>query len=443
MPRRFPTARALLVLIGLSAVTARAQEARFSFPLTHYQLKNGLNVVLSEDHSLPLVSVVLAYHTGAVRESYGKTGLAYFLENMMFMGSLNVGPMQHISYINKIGGEPNASTTEDVTYFYETVPSNQLGLALWLESDRMKALEIDGAKTERVRQALLDEIGQRQASEPYLESARAFDRMLYPDFARGHPVQGVERDIRTLTAEDVEDFYSAYFVPNNAVLVVVGNIDLPKTKAAIEKYFDSIPKGGDIPSLPPPPPPEKRQVTETVQEPLATAPAFHLGFPIAAPYSQDYYPMVILDYILLKGSSSRLYRKLIKKEFLAYYLSGGIDKRDGAAALKIFAMNNNDDMVALCQKAIFSELNKIRTSYVPADELQKAKNMFKRDYVSRLASPLDRAMFLAETFFSPVGLEKAPLELEKYLKITPLRLIGAASRYLSPENSILLDVKAR
>jgi zinc protease len=443
MPRRFPGAWALFLLLSLSAVTVRAQEARFPFPLTHYQLKNGLNVILSEDYSLPLVSVVLAYHAGSVREPPGKTGLAYFLENMMFMGSLNVGPMQHIGYISKIGGEPNASTTEDITYFYETVPSNQLGLALWLESDRMKALEIDGAKTERVRQALLDEISQRQVSDPYLESSRTFDRLLYPDFAQSHPILGMEGDIRNLTAEDVEDFYSAYFVPNNAVLVVVGNIDQVKTRTVIEKYFETIPKGRDVPALPPPPPPEKRQVSEVVQEPLATAPAFHLGFPVAAPYSQDYYPLVILDYILLKGNSSRLYRKLIKKEFLAYYLSGGIENRDGAAALKIFAMNNNDAMVALCQKAIFSELNRIRTSYVPADELQKAKNMFKKDYISRFASPLDRAVFLAETFFSPVGLEKAPLELEKYLEIIPVRLIGIANRYLRPENSILLDVKTR
>jgi zinc protease len=430
-----------LILAGSSALSGK--EAAFPFPLTQFELKNGLKVILSEDYSLPLVSVALAYQVGSIHEPPGKTGLAYFLENMMFMGSLNIGPMQHISYINRIGGEPNAGTTEDITYFYETVPSNQLALVLWLESDRMKTLDINAAKAERSRQAVLDEIRQRKAGEPYFESSLAFDRLLYPDFARGHPVLGREEDIRNLTVEDLKNFYSTYYVPNNAVLSIVGNIDLEKTKELVERYFETIPPGKDIPPLLPPKPMEKEQVAEVFQEFLAPSPAFHLGYRLAPPYSPDYYTLVIVDYILLKGNSSRLYKRLLKKESLAFYLSGGIEKRKDVAAFKVFAMNSSVAAENLCQKAIFSEITKLRTNYVPEAELEKAKNMFKKDYLNRFFSLLDRAIYLAEISFSPFGLENAPQELGKYLKVTPFEIIGTINRYLTPENSILLDVKIR
>jgi zinc protease len=153
--------------------------------------------------------------------------------------------------------------------------------------------------------------------------------------------------------------------------------------------------------------------------------------------------MAIIDYILLKGESSRLRRKLVKKESLAVYLSGGIEKRNDFAVFKIFAINNNETMVDLCQKAIFSEINKLRTSYVSETELQRAKNLFKRDYVHRLSVPVERAMFLAEMFFSPIDLKDVPAELAKYLRVTPFEVIGIANRYLVPENSVILNVKTR
>jgi zinc protease len=432
-----------LFFILAAAAFPLQKEAGFAYPVFQFRLKNGLEVVLSEDDSLPLVSVVMAYHVGSINEEPGKSGLAYLLENIMFMGSSNVGPMQHISHVSRIGGEPNASTTEDITYFYQTVPSNQLALVLWLESDRLKALEINAAKVERAKQAFLDEIRQRKAAEPYLESGIAFDLILYPDFARGHGILGREEDIRNLRVEDVKNFYSSHYVPNNAVLVIVGDINVPRTRELVEKYFEGISPVRELPSPPPSPPPDRKEVTQVFQEVLAPSPAFHLGYRIASPYTPYYYTMVIIDYILLKGESSRLRRKLIKKESLAVYLSGGIEKRKDFAVFKIFAVNNNETMVDLCRKAIFSEINKLRTSYVSETELQKAKNLFKRDYVHRLSVPVERAMFLAEMFFSPIDLKDVPGELAKYLRVTPFEVIGIVNRYLVPENSVILNVKTR
>lgn len=434
----------LLILFALVVAEAGlAEEEGLPFPISRFKLRNGLEVVLSEDDSLPIVSVAVAYGAGSIYEEPGKTGLAYLLENMMFQGSVNIGPMQHISYIDKVGGVPNASTTEDIVYFYQTLPANQLALALWLESDRMRYLEINPAKVEEIKTSLIEEIRQRRSAEPYLESFWAFDRLLYPGFAHSHPVAGREEDIRRLSAEDVRDFYETFYVPNNAVLTIVGNINLDRTKGLVEKYFDSIPPGKVLPLFLPPRPPEKKPRVESFQEPLATSPAFHLGFRMAAPYTQDFYPLTLLDYILLKGKTSRLYRKIISRENLAIYLSGGVEKRKDAAVLKIFAMTNNETMGEICQKAIFSELQKLRSGLVSDSELEKAKNLFRRDYFRRFSTSVDKALFLAEMHFSPVGLDNAAAELKKYLRVTPFEINAVAGRYLIPENSVILNVRTR
>jgi zinc protease len=419
------------------------RETGFPFPYSQYTLKNGLQVVLAEDDSLPLVSVVLAYRAGSLNEQPGKTGLAHLLENIMFMGSLNVGPLQHFSFVNRVGGEPNASTAEDITYFYQTVPANQLALVLWLESDRMKTLEIDPARVERAKQAILDAIAERKAAEPYLASQFMFDNLLYPDFAHGHSVLGREEDVFRLDVEDARAFYETYYVPNNAVLVVVGNINFTKTKEMVERYFETIPSGKKLPLFLPPRPPEKEEVVQSFVEPLAPAPAFHLGYRIAPPFSRDYYALAILDFLLFKGKSSRLQKKLVKKEGVALYLTGGLEKRKDVAVMKVFAMNNNKTMVELTLRSISSEFGKLRIMDVSPEELARAKNMFKRDYVNRLASPLDRALFLAETVFSPPGLEGLSEQLARYMRVSAYEIRGIVNRYLIPENSVLVNVEPR
>jgi len=432
----------LFFLAGLGTSTAQ-EEPAFPFSWSRFTLKNGLEVILSQDDTLPLVSVVLAYQAGSIYEQPGKTGLAFLLENMMFMGSLNVGPMQHIGYVSRVGGEPNASTTEDITYFFQTVPANQLALVLWLESDRMKSLEIDAAKAERAKQSLVDEITQRKGAEPYLDSLLAFDRLLYPDFAHGHSILGRAEDILGLDIEDVRAFYATYYVPNNAALVVVGNIDMARTRELVEKYFETIPPGRKPPLFLPPRPPEKKEVVQAFQDSLVPSSAFHLGYRIAAPYSRDYYVLAIVDYLLFKGKSARLYGKLVKKEGLALFISGGIEKRKDVAVIKLFAMNNNATMVELCQKSIVSEFNKLRMNDVSSEELAKAKSLFRRDYVNRLATPMERAMFLAEMVFSPVGLDALPDQLPKYMRITPYEVRMAVNRYLVPESSVILNVNLK
>lgn len=431
-----------LVFLVINVSVDAQEKKEFPFPVIQCKFENGLHVILSEDHSLPLVSVVVAYNVGSINEDPGKTGLAHLVENLMFQGSENVRQMQHISTINRVGGEFNAATTEDKTIFLQRVSSNQLAQVLWLESDRMKSLEINASNVEQAKLDILEEIDRLKTENPYMESFWYFDRLLYSDFVFGHPVIGNPDDLRNLTFRDAKNFYNTYYVPNNAVLTIVGNIDREKALEDIRKYFESIPRGRKIPPGPLPTVPEKKSTVDSIVSSSAPSPGFHMGFRLAPPSSEAFYALSIVEYILLKGKSSRLHKRLIKRERLALDLSGRIEKRQDLASLKIFVLNNNQFMVQRSKRAIFSELHKLKTSFISEEELSRAKNMFRMDYINQFTTTLQRALFLAETFLSRKILLNPSEELEKYLAVTPKDIVGVTHRYFGIE-SVILDVKTK
>lgn len=432
-----------LVFLG-SILPTKAQDKKdFPFPVTPYKLeKNGLNVILSEDQSLPVVSVVVAYDVGSINEPPGKTGLAYLMGNLMFQGSENVNRMQHMSLINKVGGELNATTTEDKTIFFQRVPSNQLAQVLWLESDRMKSLQINASNVEQAKQALIERIHSMKESEPYLRSSWRFDQLLYPNFAYSHPVTGDEEDVKNLTVQDVNNFYRTYYVPNNAVLTIVGKIDREKTLEDVRKYFETIPEGREIPHLPLPSSPVKETIVESIKAPFAQSPGFHFGYRLSNPSSDDFYALSIIEYILFKGNTSRIRKRLLKRERTAIQLSGGIEVRKELAVLKLFVLNNNTLMVQRSKKAIFSELHKLKTNYVPDKELKKFKNKFKMDYLNQFTSSQARALFFSETFITRKILLNPSEELEKFLAVTPFDIARVSHKYFTA-SSIILDIKTK
>jgi zinc protease len=431
----------LFLLLVFGDFPAHGQEKiRLSLPIKQFKLENGLQVILSEDYSMPVVSIAVAYNVGSINERPGKTGLAYLLENLMFQGSQNVSRMQHISFIRRIGGDLNATTTEDKTIFQQTVPSHQLALVLWLESDRMKSLEITAANVEQAKEALIEEIHQRKVTEPYFESFLSFDKLLYPNVAYSHPVIGNEADVRDLTVEDVKDFYATFYTPNNAVLAIAGNINKAKAEEDIRKYFSTIQKGQNIP-LPPSSKPSDNEEPIIAQEFLVPLPGFHIGYRIASPYSQDFYPLKIIEYILLRGITSRLYKKLIKRSRIARSLSGSIEKRKELASFKIFVSSSNEILAERSKRVVFSEINKLKSSLVPEKELRKAKNIFKMNYLNQYATSADKAVFLAEAFLSKKSLDNLPDELENYLSVDHYSLIRIMRRYFT--NEIVFDVKIK
>jgi len=427
-----------IFFFGLSS-WAGQQTQELLPPIKQVILKNGLRIILSEDHSLPIVSVVVAYKVGSIHEKQGKTGLAHLLENLMFQGSRNVGQMQHYSFIQKIGGALNAITTDNKTIFYQTVPSNQLALVLWLESDRMKTLNISPSNVENIKNQLIEDIQLRIESDPYLENSWYFDRLLFPSFAYSHPVLGTIPDISKITTEDVRVFFATYYTPNNAVLTIVGHFNEQKVMQLVQRYFSTIPMRAAPPSIDSEDLPKIGNIDLTMKNTMAPSPGFYLGYQLAPRYSDDHYRLAITEYALMKGRTSRMYKRLFEKDKTVIYMSGGIETRNGQSALKIFVRANNEIMNERNQRAVLAEINKIKTTYISKEELKKTKNMFKMDYLKQFATVLDKAIFLTEELLDRGNLTEWQDELDRYLTITHYNVSRAANIYFK-EDRILIKI---
>ncbi len=398
---------------------------------------------MAEDDSLPVVSVVVAYGVGTVNEKPGQAGLASVLESMMFQGSLNVGPMQHFSYLSRVGGRPDAQTREEITLFFQTIPSHQLPLVLWLESDRMMSLIISEDHLEKARLSILERLIQRRLKEAFFDSFVLFDRMIYQDFFRSHPAPGEEEDIQRLTTAAVQEFYRTYYVPNNAALCLAGNFNAARAKELIEKYFGSIPAGKEIPASPSPAVDFKGPLMQVYVDPLASSPAVHLAYRLSSPDSSDFHVFQLVDYLLIRGKSSWLPRRLLRREKIAVRLEGGLEVRKEASFFRLFFAANNEIMVDRCLRAIDSEINRLKTSLISDEELAQAKAKYSANLRSRWATTLDRAIFLAECYFSPPSLEESLVRHEKPLKVTASEIVGLANRYFNEENKAMLRVRLR
>ncbi len=439
--RKIVLGLSLWIFFAISSASAQLEDP--SFPFSFFKLENGLTVILSVDESLPLVSVVVAYRVGSTLDPPGKDGMAYLMENLMFLGSRNIGPMQHINYLNRIGGEFNAETKADKTIFSQTIPSNQLALVLWLESDRMNSLSINASNVQHAKNSLIEEIKIAKDNDPYRESALYFDQLLYANDAYSHPVIGSNiDDIRNITVDDVSNFFSMYYTPNNAVVSIAGNIDIGRTTELVRKYFESIRSGRTIDSsLNLEIPDEATDIEEIFKHTLASSPGFYLGYRLSSPKTNDYYTLSIIDYLLLQGKSSRLHKRLLRP-LIAFHLEGGIEIRKDFAVFKILALTNEEMMKERSRRAVFSEINKLRTNLIQDKELQRAKNMFKADYLKKFETTLGKAVYLAETYLENEQLDKLFSELNRYMRVTPTLVQRAMISYFS-KGSILLKIEIK
>jgi predicted Zn-dependent peptidase len=211
-------------------------------PIEQFTLENGLRVVLSEDHGVPVVSVCVYYDVGSRNEREGRTGFAHLFEHMMFQGSENVPKAAHFQYIFNSGGTMNGTTSSERTNYYETLPANQLPLALWLESDRMRSLKVTQENLDNQRNAVQEEKRLNYDNRPYSNAFLRLNELVYQNPANAHSTIGSMQDLDDATIEDIREFFRIYYAPNNAVLVIVGDFDPAEARALVEKYFATIPR---------------------------------------------------------------------------------------------------------------------------------------------------------------------------------------------------------
>jgi len=421
---------------GAPGAATPAGQVRVDF--SEVTLKNGLRVQLVEDHSTPVIALNVAYDVGSRNERPGLTGFAHLFEHMMFKGSKNVGDGEHFYQVLTNGGTMNGSTSADLTWYYEMLPANQLELALFLEADRMRSLEITQAKLDNQRQAVQEERRLRIDNRPYGGSYERFDAVFYDNFAYQHSTIGSMQDLNAASIEDVAEFFRIYYAPNNAVLTLVGDFRRDAALALIRKYF------ADIPRQPPPPPvnlqepPQKTERRENLSDPLARAVLLLIGYKTDVGNSADQAALQVLSSVLQSGDSSRLYQSLSKDKELVSSIGGGVDERIGTGGFHIRALVRPDREPAAVEAAIYEEIARIIEQPIADWELQKARNATRMGFLQGIRSAQARATLLGTytVKFRDPGLINT--RLEKINAVSREDVQRVARKYLVPTGRTVL-----
>src|SRR5580765_1951141 len=344
-------------------------------------LPNGLTVVLSEDHSTPIVHVNLTYHVGSKNERPGRTGFAHLFEHLMFKGSKNVDPEGHTSMIASIGGQSNAYTQDDVTVFWETVPAQYLPLVLWLEADRMATLRIDKDTFANERDVVKEERRMRIDNQPFGRLSEIIFDQAFTVHPYKHATIGSMSDLQAASVDDVRAFYNTYYVPENATLALVGDFDTAQALQLVTQYLGRVPKAErPVPRDIPKEPPQTKEKRITLQEPWPL-PAVVVAYHVTFDGNPDSYPLHIASKVLSDGESSRIYRKLIYEKQIALAAFGGGNIIEDPNLFYAVAIVQSGHTPAEVIDTLITELDRLKTEPITEHELQRSKNQFARDYI--------------------------------------------------------------
>lgn len=428
--------KTLLTLSFLCSIllTIHAQNIEY----VAYELDNGLKVILHEDHSTPIVAVSVMYHVGSKNENPDRTGFAHFFEHLLFEGSENIARGEFDKYIQNAGGMNNANTNYDRTFYYEVMPSNHLGTGLWLESERMLHAKVEDKGIETQRQVVKEERRQRIDNQPYgsvLEESmkRAFTKHPYQ-----YSVIGSMAHLDAAEEVDYKKFYKDFYRPDNAILSIAGDIDVPATKKMIEQYFASIPRGeGEVYRPTIVEPAMTKEVRDTVFDNIQL-PAVVQTYRIPAASTDDYYAVSMLSTLLSQGESSRMYRALVDEQQKALFAGNfPLDLEDPGVAL-VFGIANMGVEAHDLESAIDAEIVKVQTELISEKEFQKLRNQTEAAFITANGSMVGIAESLAnyEMYFGDANLINT--ELERYMKVTKEDIQRVAKKYFVPSNRVSL-----
>jgi zinc protease len=424
-----------------TAAQTQAASPLASLPVERHTLENGLRVVLSPDRTVPTIAIALYYDVGSRNEVRGRSGFAHLFEHMMFQGSANVGKGEHFQLVMNRGGSLNGTTSHDRTNYFETLPSNELSLGLWLEADRMRSLAVTAENFENQRQVVKEERRQSYDNQPYALSHLRINELAYGDYwPYAHSTIGDMQDLDSAPLEAVQQFFDQYYRPNNAVLSISGDFESSEALELVRHHFGEIGRGEVPPYQPPELSPQTAERRETMSDPHAELPAFHVAWHIPANRSEDHYALELLGLILGDGQSSRLYQKLVKEREICQQIYIGTDDRRGPDLFSAFGIMASGHEPAEAQTVIFEELQSVGARGVTERELQKAHNRVRSYFVFGLQSNMSRARQLAEyeLYYGDAALVRA--ELDRYLAVTRDDIQRVARRYFDATNRTVLDV---
>lgn len=420
-----------LIITGFSA-------AQKNVEFTEYNLDNGLHVILHQDNTTPIVAVSVMYHVGSKNENPDRTGFAHFFEHLMFEGSPNIGRGEYMKLVENAGGELNANTDFDRTYYYEVLPSNQLALGLYLESERMLHLKIDSIGVETQRGVVKEERKERLDNQPYGKIWEITFRDAYKVSPyRWMPI-GSAQYIDKASIQEFRDFYKTYYVPQNAVLSIAGDIKIDEAKDLIKKYFSEIPRGTR--ELFRPDVKEESQSAEVVDTAYDNVqlPAIVEAYHIPAVGTEDYYPIRLLTELLSGGRSSRLYKTLVDKTQKAVYVGAFPAALEDPGLFISLAIANQGVDADELRKLIDGEIDKVKDSVISDEEFQKLKNQIETESVNQNATDAGISENLAYYYTFYKNTNAINTELEKLLKVTKEDIKRVADKYLTHKNRVVL-----
>ena len=423
------------LLLGL-APYAFAQSPDIEFE--KYELDNGLKVILHQDNTTPIVAVSIMYEVGGKDSFEDRTGFAHFFEHLLFEGSENLERGEIDDYVEGAGGALNANTSNDRTYYYEILPSNQLALGLWIESERLLHAKVQAVGVETQRDVVKEERRQRYDNQPYGTLTMELYKRAFTQHPYQHPNIGYMEDLTSAREEDFKRFYETYYVPNNAILSIAGDIDLAETKSLVEKYFSDIPRGAEPPRVTVVEPPLGGEIRDTVYDQVPL-PALVMGYRTVARENPDYYAISMMNQVLSQGQSSRLNKSLVDDQKLAVQVGSfpSSSQDPGLAIAFALAPPGTEDLRPV-EAAFEAEIDRMKNELISDREFQKLKNQIEVSAISGYGSVAGIAESLAnnEMFLGDANLINT--ETDRYLAVTKEDIRRVAQEYYTPENRVVI-----
>ena len=411
--------------------------AQSKIEFEQYKLKNGMNVILHEDHSTPIVAVTVLYHVGSKNEVKTRTGFAHFFEHLMFEGSDNIGRGEYMKTVSSNGGILNANTSFDRTFYFEILPSNQLELGLWMESERLLHLKVDSIGVQTQREVVKEEYRQSD-NQPYGSFLREMFSRAFTEHSYNWVPIGSLDHLNEATIEEFVEFYKTYYVPNNATLTIAGDFDKKQLKKWITKYFSTIPKGTKEMRRPTVVEPIKhKEVRDTVFDNIQL-PAVMMGYHTPAQGTPDAYAVGMAAQILSQGNSSRMQKSIVDEQEKALFVGAfPFPSEDPGMALMFGIPNMGVELMDL-EAAINTEVEKLQNELISENEFQKLRNQIENDMIARNAKVELVAEDLANYFIYYGDANLINTEIDRYMKVTREDIQRVAKEYFRKDNRVVL-----